>query len=224
MTRPSSFAPAVALVLLVLPGIAAGQATSRVDPALRYIMRMGAAARPPAPASGTEARPGGVGGRWSAARAMADPTAALESTPTGVVVHTLVRLGPGGEQVLRAAGASIGTRAGDIVTARIPLAALPGLAASPRLRYLEAALPLELSGPPPVPAAASAPPATASARPASSATAPGPPSMPNDVTRAEIRVNELRRRVGDHWVGLAGQGVIVGIVDSGLDLKHGDFL
>ncbi|MEJ2186270.1 MAG: S8 family serine peptidase, partial [Gemmatimonadota bacterium] len=47
---------------------------------------------------------------------------------------------------------------------------------------------------------------------------------PNDVTRAEIRVNELRRRVGDHWVGLAGQGVIVGIVDSGLDLKHGDFL
>jgi subtilisin family serine protease len=233
MTRPTSVAAIVAIVLLALPGAASSQGTSRVDPVLRSIMRMGAAARPPAPAAETEALARRDAGPWSPSRLAANPMAALEATPTGIVVHTLVRLGPGGERVLRAAGASIGTRAGDIVTARIPLASLSGLAAKPQLRYMEAAMPLALSGPPPV-----SPPPVLPPQPMLPSL-PGPPGpigsaswltasdatgMPNDVTRSEIHVNELRRRVGDHWVGLAGQGVIVGIVDSGLDLKHADFL
>jgi subtilisin family serine protease len=208
MTRPACFATVVAVVLFALPGSVSGQATSRVDPALRYIMRLGAAAVPPAP-SRAEARAAEAGALWSSAAV--GPTAALEATPTGTIVHTLVRLGPGGEQVLRAAGASIGTRAGDIVTARIPLAALPELAAAPQLRYLEAAMPLALTSASPV--SGPYPSRTAAAA-----------AMPNNVTRSEIRVNKLWRRVGDHFVGVAGQGVIVGIVDDGLDLKHGDFL
>ncbi len=212
MTRPSLFATAVALVLLVLPGTASGQATSRVDGALRSILRDGARALPREPATGTRALSGGGApgaGVWPG------PGAALEATPSGLVVHALVRLGAGGEQALRRAGANITTRAGDIVTARIPLTSLLRLSSAPELRFLEAATGLRMSGPP-VDRGRSADGDTA----ADGLVA----ALPNDVTRSEIRVNELRRRVGDHWVGLAGQGVIVGIVDSGLDLKHADFL
>ncbi|MEJ2216660.1 MAG: S8 family serine peptidase [Gemmatimonadota bacterium] len=209
MTRLSSVVTAVAVVLLALPGAVSGQATSRVGPALRYLMRLGAAAVPPTSEARMEAKPATPGELWP--RGAMGPTAALEATPTGILVHTLVRLGPGGEQALRAAGASIGTRAGDIVTARIPLAALPRLAAAPQLRYLEAAMPLTATAVPPGPVPYGSRAVAAAA-------------MPNNVTRSEIRVNELWRRVGDHFVGIAGQGVIVGVVDDGLDLKHGDFL
>lgn len=232
MTRAASFVTAFAVLLFASPGPVAGQAASHVDGALRYIMREGARALPRVPITGAQAVAGTNAGMGLGAGNWPGPEAALESTPAGLFVHTLVHLGPGGEQALRQAGASIRTRAGDIVTARIPLASLPGLAVSPHLRFLEAASPLRMSGPFPVgrqgaaetetPGAAGIAPDVATAL--ASAAARGPAVMPNDVTRAEIHVNELRRRVGDRWVGLAGQGVIVGIVDSGLDLKHADFL
>jgi hypothetical protein len=39
-----------------------------------------------------------------------------------------------------------------------------------------------------------------------------------------VHADSLRQRVGDSWTGWTGEGVLIGIVDSGLDLGHGDFL
>ena len=44
-------------------------------------------------------------------------------------------------------------------------------------------------------------------------------------TMDEIRASGLRRRVNrDEFSGATGQGTIVGIVDSGVDFRHGDFI
>jgi hypothetical protein len=128
------------------------------------------------------------------------------SVPT---VRTLVRLGPGGESALRRHGATVGARAGDIVTARVPLAAVPDLLVQPGIRAMEAAATLRPLGLP------------APARVESVPEAVAAPSA--DSAAADAGFDALRRRAGDRWEGLAGQGVIVGIYDSGLDLEHADF-
>jgi subtilisin family serine protease len=44
-------------------------------------------------------------------------------------------------------------------------------------------------------------------------------------TMDEIRASGIRRRVeGDEFSGATGQGTIVGIVDTGIDFRHGDFI
>jgi minor extracellular serine protease Vpr len=118
-------------------------------------------------------------------------------------VRTLVRIGPGGEAALRRHGARVGARAGDVVTARIPVDALSRLLAEPGIRAMEAAAALSPLGL----AVETAPPAPA----------------PADSAGADAGFDSLRRRAGERWEGLAGQGVIVGIYDSGLDLQHADF-
>jgi subtilisin family serine protease len=48
---------------------------------------------------------------------------------------------------------------------------------------------------------------------------------PETSTMSEIRAASLRRRVDrDAFAGATGQGTIVGFVDSGIDLRHGDFI
>ncbi len=44
-----------------------------------------------------------------------------------------------------------------------------------------------------------------------------------DVSVPAIHAGELRARDGDAFTGLTGKGVVVGILDSGLDLTHDDF-
>ena len=134
--------------------------------------------------------------------------AAVEASPAGPLVRAFVRLGPGGESSLRAAGAGIGTRVGDIVTARIPLATLPALLRSPGILRVEAAGRLA-----PVLATVAGAGGAGGAALAS----------PADSATSDARFEELRRQVGGRWEGLAGQGVVVGIFDSGLDLEHQDF-
>lgn len=136
--------------------------------------------------------------------------AALERLAGELWVRTLVRLGPGGESALLRAGASIGTRAGDIVTARVPLSAVTGLLNEPSIRAMEAAAPLRPLG--------------LTAVPGEDGARRGPPAVDNDSAAADARFDELRRRVGSSWEGLVGDGVIVGVYDSGLDLTHDDFL
>lgn len=45
-----------------------------------------------------------------------------------------------------------------------------------------------------------------------------------DVSAAAVRASELRQRDGDDFVGLTGEGALVGLVDTGLDYTHPDFL
>lgn len=45
-----------------------------------------------------------------------------------------------------------------------------------------------------------------------------------DVSAAAVRATELRQREGDDFVGLTGEGALVGLVDTGLDYAHPDFL
>lgn len=132
--------------------------------------------------------------------------AALEIRAAGTWVRTLVLVAPGGEAALRRHGAEIGARVGDIVTARLPLDAVPAVLGEGAVRRMEAAAALIPSTPDL--GRAAAPPA----------------AVRNDSAVSDARFDALRRRVGDRWEGLAGQGVIIGVYDSGLDLDHEDFL
>jgi hypothetical protein len=133
--------------------------------------------------------------------------ATVDREPGRVWVRTLVRVGAGGEAALRRAGAEVRTRAGDILTARVPLGAVPALLGAPGIRAMEAAVPL-VPTVPTVPRGSAAPTA----------------DVPTDTAMADAGFDGLRRRVGTSWEGLTGDGVILGVYDSGLDLTHDDFL
>jgi len=44
-----------------------------------------------------------------------------------------------------------------------------------------------------------------------------------EVSVGAVDADTLRTRIGDEWTGWTGAGVLIGIVDSGLDLTHEDF-
>lgn len=44
-----------------------------------------------------------------------------------------------------------------------------------------------------------------------------------DVSIPEVGADRLRVRAGDTWTGLTGRNVVIGLVDSGLDVTHPDF-
>ncbi len=46
----------------------------------------------------------------------------------------------------------------------------------------------------------------------------------NDSGVHAIHADEVRQHAGSVWTGVAGQGVIVGTYDTGIDFRHGDFL
>jgi hypothetical protein len=199
-TRPAAGALACGLAVLLLTGPLAAQGPERVDPGLRFLWmnRSLLSEAPPAPRPGP---PAPRADRRARPAGLFEP--ALDRTAGPVRVRLLVRVGPGGESALRAAGAEIGTRAGDIVTARVPLDALPRLFTEPSLRRLELASTLgPLAAPP----------------------SPGSPAAASDLANRDAGFDGLRRRAGERWRGLAGAGVVVGVFDSGLDLTHEDFL
>lgn len=45
----------------------------------------------------------------------------------------------------------------------------------------------------------------------------------HDSSLIAIRADRVRRREGGEWVGFAGQGVVVGVYDTGIDYQHLDF-
>src|SRR5690606_36571184 len=111
-----------------------------------------------------------------------------------------------------------------VVSARIPLDALPALAADPALRRIEAAAALRPIGFTDLETFV-----RAHGAPAAAARRPSPfhlasaAVLANDICASEARVERLRQRSGDRFVGLAGHGVIIGVYDTGLDLSHPDF-
>lgn len=189
--------PVLVLVACGAPAMAAAQ-QPRLGPSFQLLRQLGRSAPPPPGIAPRAERRLVAPPRWSAS-----PFAAIETTAEGPVVHALARVRRGGEDALRAAGARIGARAGDVVTLRFPLTAMDAVARAMNVAVLEAATRMEAGA---------------------SAFDLRPPAAATDTAGDEIAVKTLRRRVDDRFVGLAGQGVIIGIVDSGLDLRHGDFL
>lgn len=190
-----------------MPGPVAGQdPEQRADPLLRLLMihhDLLVEAPPERPTAAHRAI-----GPGAAVTGLLD--AALDRDAAVPTVRTLVRVGPGGESALRRHGARIGARAGDVVTARIALDALPALLAEKGLRAVETASTLSPLGFHPT-------------APRPTARAGATTGLASDSAAADAGFEALRRRAGQGWEGLAGRGVIVGVYDSGLDLEHPDF-
>jgi hypothetical protein len=136
-------------------------------------------------------------GAREAARLVNDAPAArllaVTQGPDGEpVVQLFVRLRTTDVAPLAAAGAVVGTRAGTLVSARVPIASLNRLLADDAVAAVYGA----------------------------SRWAPL-----NDVGTGLVGVAGLRRLIGpDDFSGPVGRGVIIGLVDTGLDFTHGDFL
>jgi subtilisin family serine protease len=218
--RPAPVLALLAAALLLATSLAA-QSPAGLDPALRMALRLGA--------SGVEPVGAGVPGVAVPRAPAADAATARVTGLDLPVLHLdepllrlVARVEPGAEAEVRAAGGRIGARAGDVVTLRAPLSALPALAALRGVVYLEAAARLTPAALPwSMPDLTSGP--AADPRPGP-LTAPAPaPAAAHALSIPAAGADRLRQRVGDRFHGLAGQGVIVGIFDSGLDLEHEDF-
>ncbi len=147
-----------------------------------------------------------------------DAFGALAGVAADGRVRVFVRGTEGVEAAIVAAGGRAGTRAGDVVAAVVPRAALARLAEDPavaRIGPVET-LVTQLARPRPALGPPLAPRESVAARERRGKTV-------LDVSADDIHVGPLRQRVAGRFEGVAGQGVIVGIVDSGLDLDHADF-
>jgi subtilisin family serine protease len=253
--RPLRSAWLAATLLLAAAGRGlAQQEAQRIDPALSFALRVAARGAPVAARTLPGHRPPGVPAVGADAALVVPGLAALDPVgPDGrpAAVRVLVRVGPGGEAALLRAGARLGARAGNILTARVPVDGLEALVGDPAILRIEAAAALrsgEATGPsragegrpgaaggrrspfrltPVVPGASAAQPAGPQGfRGPSSPLAPRAAALAllaNDIGAQEIGVERLRQRSRDGFLGLAGQGVIIGIYDTGLDLEHPDF-
>lgn len=179
------------LGLIGLPSATFAQDPPRLDPAIRKLMRPDVrAAIEQAPALGREMLrelrlPGG---------GLALDRAGPSASPR---VGALIRLRtPGGLSLLRAVGAQIGTViGGEIVTARVPLAALDRLSRALELEAIQAARRLEII------------------------------ALAHDSSTVNIGATQVRQpEASGDWVGFAGDSVIVAVYDTGLDYVHDDFL
>lgn len=96
---------------------------------------------------------------------------------------------------LRSTGIRFSGSLGDVATADVSVAQLRVLAAHPQVRSIEAARLLK-------------------------------PQLDVTAIPTHTAVSLLRTRAGDGWTATSytGRGVLIGIIDSGLDLRHDDFL
>jgi subtilisin family serine protease len=172
-------------VLLCVAASAAGAQQPAFDPLLRMLLR-------PEVRQTVEAALRAEPLALPRDRALGGGVALDAEGPMGTArVGVFVKLRtPAALAELRAAGAEIGVVAGDIASARVPLAALPALSAAVGIERVEAALVVERS---------------------------------NELAASLVRADRVRDLVGNAWQGFAGQGIVVGIYDTGLDYLHEDF-
>ena len=179
--------PAV-LLLAALGGTAARAQQRPVGPMVRFLGALPPADRERLVADSTSAR-------------LVAVTRDVDGTP---VANVVIRLRTADASALARLGARLGTRAGGLVNARVPLTALGSLLADSSVAAVYGMRRW---------------PAFDRARAAVQA------GTANDVGTADIGVAGLRRYLGpDRFSGSVGRGVIVGLVDTGVDFTHPDFL
>lgn len=91
---------------------------------------------------------------------------------------------------ITAAGGQVGSVVGDILTARVPLAAVRGLAVDPATERIEQEAPLSYS---------------------------------NDILRSHIGADRVQAGEDPLDRSYTGKGVILGVIDTGIDILHPDF-
>lgn len=170
------------LLVLLVPRVLVAQGPVRVDPAISELLV-------PERRAGVQALP--LLQLLQADDAPATGSLALDQDAGTIRLAILARItDPAGLAALIAAGAEIGSVENGMATARVPLAALDGLATAPGIAEIEAARNVRAV---------------------------------HDTSMRVIRADEIRTRVGSTWSGATGQGALVAIYDSGLDLAHHDF-
>jgi subtilisin family serine protease len=169
----------------------------RVAAALATLLCLGAAPSPAAVPAVSEAPPRAdagllrtlsrseVGWPGETGRAPAAAGTIAAQTPVRVLVRGDVDPG-----AVAALGGRVFTRAGEVLSAEIPLGKALALTRLPGVRLVSLSAPLHYD---------------------------------LDVSVPAVHADTLRQRVGKDWTGLTGAGVVVGIVDSGLDVHHRDF-
>ncbi|HTT69487.1 MAG TPA: S8 family serine peptidase [Gemmatimonadales bacterium] len=183
----ASITPAV-LLLAALGGTAARAQQRPIGPMVRFLDALPPAVQERLVADSTAAR-------------LVAVTRDLDGTPVASVV---IRLRGTDATALARLGARLGTRAGGLVNARVPLSALASVLADPSVAAVYGTRRW---------------PAFDRTRTATDA------GTTNDVATADIGVAGLRRFLGpDRFSGSVGRGVIVGLVDTGVDFTHPDFL
>jgi len=183
----ASVIPAV-LLLAALGGTAARAQQRPVGPMVRFLGTLPPADQERLAADSTAAR-------------LVAVTRDADGTP---VANLVVRLRGGDATALARLGARVGTRAGGLVNARVPLASLGPLLADPSIAAVYGTGPWLPFDDPPAPIAA---------------------GTENDVGIADVGVAGVRQMLGpDRFSGSVGRGVIVGLVDTGIDFTHPDFL
>ena len=173
LRRPAGWAPAALVAMLILgPG---ARAVAAPIPA------------PPGAGAGllqTLAR-SGVG--WTAGPDR--PAAGARTVAAVTPVRVLIR-GTVDPAAIVARGGRVFTRAGEVLTAEIPLGEAIALTRLPGVRFVSLSAPLHYD---------------------------------LDVSVPAVDADTLRQRLGKDWTGLTGAGVVVGLVDSGLDVHQRDF-
>lgn len=134
----------------------------------------------------------------------------LQGLGSGTGVEVIIRATVDPTRLLERHGAEVRTvlGGGALTTAVVPRSAVATLAADPRITFIEASKPLvnfaerERRGP---------------------LERGGHPRDPLEVSVAEIRVPQVWAQTDRAGNPMRGKGVILGVVDSGIDTKHGDF-
>jgi subtilisin family serine protease len=204
------------ILLLLLPLQSAAARQDALDAHLR--LRAFLHERATTPSAAFAADPFGM--------AAARPSAAVGERAVGVIVDA----SPAVVRAIENAGGTVRARIGDVATAVIPFAALPALAAA--ARRVEAALPL--ASPQPIHALPRRRPRTVPASPFDlgsvdralgrvAASRDARYAAAGEAAAAASGVDRLRQLRDGSFVGLTGEGVLIGIFDSGLDLEHPDF-
>jgi subtilisin family serine protease len=171
------------LVSVLLPVPLAAQPQNRLEPAIRQLLR---------PEVRSSIR----------ARRLTDLVQGVDAPPRGALAVEadaagVPRLGvfvqvssTAGINALRAAGGEVGSVAGDVVSAWLPIDALEAVGQAPGIVRVQAARVL---------------------------------TIVHDSSMRAVHVDELRALAGGTWTGATGQGALVAIYDTGIDLLHDDF-